>query len=99
MVWQLTCGGVMINIKLNANYWICFLLYFVFVDSTCKIHVLPIFSCFDLSFHGNIDFLKKNIKPNFNPFPITGVISYQSVKSRLKNYIWCGPFFHLFSLG
>ena len=40
-----------------------------------KIPALPIFIFFLVyRFHGNIDYLKKHVQPNFTPFPKTAVI-------------------------
>ena len=40
-----------------------------------KIHALPIFIFLVYRLHGDIDYCKKHIQPNFNFFPKTGVIS------------------------
>ena len=55
-------------------------------SSSHKLHILLLFFSWFYRFHGNIDCLKKYIKPNFNPFPITKsiLISIQLRKDCLK---------------
>ena len=44
-------------------------------SSSYKIHIYQFLYFLVYHFHGNINYLKKHIQPNFNLFPKTGVIS------------------------
>lgn len=41
------------------------------------------FQFFVYRFHGNVDYYKKYITLNFNPFPVTGIISLMQLMRRM----------------